>query len=102
MNKLKSRVTEINATRRQRLVQNRIKEISNITEVSPITQKFFIARYNRKCRNKLCSEMQIKDKVSSNVLEISSHLKEVYGFFLTMIATISKVALKISFKVGLF
>ena len=23
--------------------------------------------------------MQIKDKVSSNVLEISSHLKEVYG-----------------------
>ena len=45
LNRLKTKVTKINATRRQRLVQKRIKEISNMDEVSPITQKFFIAIY---------------------------------------------------------
>ena len=64
LNRLKTKVSEINAIRRQRVVNERIKEIPNINELSGLGQKNFISRYNKKCRNKLCSEMEINGKMS--------------------------------------
>ena len=60
MNKIKAKITEINTIRKSRLINERIKEIPNIDELSGIGQKKFISRYNNKCRNKICSLPVIK------------------------------------------
>ena len=41
-------------------------------------QKFFISRYNNKCRNKICERMEIDGTETSNLMEMSMHLREVY------------------------
>ena len=48
MNRLKAKVTEINTIKKSRLLNERIKEIPNIEELSVMGQKFFISRYNNK------------------------------------------------------
>ena len=53
LNKLKARVSELNSVKRSRKLNEKIKEIPNIEELSMMGQKFFISRYNNKCRNKI-------------------------------------------------
>ena len=87
MNRLKAKVTEINTMKKTRLLNEKIKEIPNIEELSMMGQKFFISRYNNKCKNKTCAVMEINGKETSNPLEISIHLKEVYEKKLIMKVT---------------
>ena len=64
MNRIKAKVTEINTIRKSRLLNERIKEIPNIDELSGMGQKKIISRYNNKCRNKICSVMNINGELT--------------------------------------